>query len=267
MTGTLRFGITPCPNDTYMAGAIALGRVSLPEAGVRLELHDIEALNRAALCGEFDILKISCALYGEVSDEYALLGVGAAIAQGYGPLLLARAGLGRDDLTRARIVAPGLHTTGAALFRRYAPDAAPLAYRRYDGIMPALQRGEFDAGVVIHEARLTYHQHGLRPVVDLGAWWSATTGLPVALGCYVMRRTHFARHGAAFESLVRQSLALAAGGDPAIEAYIRRHAQEMDPAVLREYIGLYVNEHTHTLGPAGRAAILALAATGETQCA
>jgi 1,4-dihydroxy-6-naphthoate synthase len=259
MKTSLRFGLTPCPNDTYLVGAIALGQLSLPEISLALELHDIETLNQAARENEFDIVKVSCALYGELCERYVLLDVGAAVAAGYGPLVLTRAGVARTTLARARIVAPGADTTGAALFRRYAPDAAPLVYRRYDEIMPALARGEYDVGVVIHEARLTYQRYGLQQMVDLGAWWTAETGLPVALGCLVMRREVYAAHGAAFEKLIRASLAAAALGDSAIEAYIRQHAQEMDLTVLREYIGLYVTEYTHTLGTAGRAAILALA--------
>jgi len=254
----LRFGITPCPNDTYLAGALALGQIALPGVELVLELNDIETLNRAAREDEFDIVKISCALYGELSERYELLEVGAAIADGYGPLVLTRPGLDHQDLTHARIVAPGAYTTGAALFRRYAPRASSLVYRRYDEIMPALARGDFDAGVVIHEARLTFAQYGLRMLSDLGAWWKATTGLPVALGCYVMKRPAFARYGRAFEALIRDSLGRAAQGDPAIHAYIRRHAQEMAPEVLSEYIRLYVNAHTYALGPHGRAAVFAL---------
>jgi len=255
---TLRFGITPCPNDTFMAGAIALGQLTLPGVELALELADIETLNCAARDDRFDIVKVSCALYGELSERYELLDVGAAIADGYGPLVLTSPGLQYGDLARSRIVAPGAHTTGATLFRRYAPDAARLSYRRYDEIMPALARGEFDAGIVIHEARLTYARYGLAMLADLGSWWTATTRLPVALGCYVMKRTAFARYGRAFESLLRESLARAAAGDAAIHAYIRQHAQEMAPAVLTEYIDLYVNARTYSLGADGRAAVFAL---------
>lgn len=262
----LRCGITPCPNDTYLAGALALGQLALPEVDLSFELDDIETLNRAARDGRFDIVKVSCALFGELYAHYELLEVGAAIADGYGPLVLTRPGLTYDALADARIVAPGAHTTGAALFRRYAPAASALTYRRYDAIMPALARGEYDVGIVIHEARLTYRRYGLSLLADLGAWWKAATGLPVALGCYVMKRSLYARHGRAFEAGVRDSLARASHGDPEIHAYIRQHAQEMSTDVLREYIDLYVNAHTYALGPIGRAAVFALNGLGDLVC-
>ena len=258
MRPTLRLGLTPCPNDTYMVGAIATGRLALADADLALDLQDIEALNEGALAGRYDIVKVSCALYGTLRNDYELLDVGAAIANGYGPLILARTPLSREDLPHARLVAPGPHTTGAALCRLYAP-AARLTHRRYDTIVPGLRSGEFDAGVVIHEGRLTYASCGLHCVVDLGAWWTGETGLPVALGCYLMHRSLVARHGAAFEALIRAALAVSArGDDPAIEAFIRQHAQEMSPRVLRDYIALYVNARTHSLGASGRAAIEAL---------
>ena len=254
----LSFGLTPCPNDTYFAGAVALGRLALADADLAVTLEDIEALNEAALARRYDIVKVSCALFGELRDDYALLDVGAAVAEDYGPLILTRQPLQRDALAHVRLVGPGPHTTGAALCRLYAPGAR-LAARRYDDIMPSLVRGEFDAGVVIHEGRLTYAAQGLHCLVDLGAWWRETTGLPVALGCYLMKRELYATYGRAFEALMRESLAIAAAGNDAeLKAYIRHHAQEMDENVLRDYIGLYVNARTHTLGASGRAAVVAL---------
>lgn len=255
---TLRFGLTPCPNDTWMVGAVATGHLALAEARLMLELADIEALNEGALARRYDIVKVSCALVGALAADYALLEVGAAIADGYGPLILTRAPLTREALANARVVAPGLHTTGTALARLYAPGIMPVQ-RRYDTIVPALRAGEFDAGIVIHEGRLTFASYGLHCHVDLGAWWRETTGLPVALGCYLIRRELAADFAAPFEALMRLSLARAAAGDdPAIADFVQRHAQEMAPQVLADYIALYVNARTHTLGCDGRAAITAL---------
>ena len=270
MTTRLSMAITPCPNDTWLAGALALGQVTLPDAVVEVVLDDIEALNRAALAGIPDVVKVSCALYGALESEYTLLDVGAAVVDGYGPLVLSRTPMRREDLSQARIAAPGPHTTGTALFRRWAPTAAPLQFARYDQLMPGLLDGRWDAAVVIHEARLTYPGLGLHCLVDLGAWWSGSTGLPVALGCYVMRRSAYARYGKSLEDTLRASLRRAATGDPAIAAWIARHAQEMDPQVLRDYIQLYVTPRTWQLDVAGREAILALSSrlhAGTEACA
>jgi 1,4-dihydroxy-6-naphthoate synthase len=37
--------------------------------------------------------------------------------------------------------------------------------------------------------------------------------------------------------------------------FVRLHAQEMDEAVMREHIGLYVNDFTLDLGPRGHSAL------------
>lgn len=255
----LTLGVTPCPNDTWVVGGVAAGRLSLPGTTLRVELHDIEALNEAAIARRYDVVKVSCALYGELAADYALLDVGAAIAEDYGPLVLTREPLARADLARVRLVAPGARTTGAALCGLYAPEATARQVR-YDRIVPGLRSGEFDAGVVIHESRLTWQSMGLHCLVDLGTWWRETTGLPVALGCYVIRRGLHANYAARLEGLLRESMDLAAAGDPEIAAYIRSHAQEMDAGVLRDYVALYVNSRTRHLGEDGRAAILALGA-------
>ena len=255
---TLRFGLTPCPNDTWLIGAVATGRLALAEAELALELADIETLNEGALARRYDIVKVSCALFGALAGDYVLLEVGAAIADGYGPLILTREPMSREALLGARVGAPGLHTTGNALARLYAPGLDPVQ-RRYDTIVPALRAGEFDAGIVIHEGRLSFESYGLHCHVDLGAWWRETTGLPVALGCYLIRRELAADYAAPVEALMRASLARAAAGDdPAIAAFVRDHAQEMAPQLLADYIALYVNAHTHTLGSDGRAAVAAM---------
>ncbi len=253
----LRIGVTPCPNDTFVVGGLATGRLALPDTDITLALQDIEALNEAALAQTYDVVKVSCALYGKLSPHYELLDVGAAIAEDYGPLILSREPMTRGELAHARVVAPGAHTTGAALAKLYAPQAR-LRHVRYDEIVPGLRRGDFDAGVVIHESRLTFRGMGLDCLVDLGRWWRETTGLPVALGCYLIRRELHAAYARPLEALLRRSMALAAEGDAGIDGYIRRHAQEMGDQVLSDYIALYVNARTRRLGAEGRAAILEL---------
>lgn len=254
----LRLGTTPCPNDSYLLGALATGQVDLPGIDLALERADIETLNAGVLAGDYDIAKISCAVYAGVADDYALLDVGAALADGHGPLVLARRVLSPREIACTRMVAPGEHTTGTLLLRHWAPAAPDLAWRTFDRIIDALVDGEFELGVVIHEARFTYAARGLHCLVDLGQWWQRTRGLPVPLGCYVIRRTLYARYARAVEQMMLNALARAASGDAAIRDYIRAHAQELDDTAIDRHIGLYVNRHTYALGARGRHAIAAL---------
>jgi 1,4-dihydroxy-6-naphthoate synthase len=256
---TLSVALTPCPNDTFVIGAVATKKLRLPDVEIELELHDIEHLNHAALDGRYDVIKVSCATYGQISERYEILETGAALTDGFGPMVLAREPLNRDTISDLKVVAPGANTTAALLFKSWAGPQARLSYAPYDEIIERVVDGEFDAGVIIHEGRFTYQQHGLVAVTDLGDWWRGETGRPLALGCYVMRRNLHALLGDAFDQLLRRSMALAAAGDEDINRYIRRHAQEMDEAVIKRHIELYVNDYTRSLGTIGRDAILYLA--------
>jgi len=255
---TLRFAVTPCPNDTYTVGAIATGALGLAGADIALELHDIEHLNQAALAGRYDVVKISCAIYGRIAGEYAILDTGAALTDGFGPMVLARTPITRDRLREAAVVVPGANTTAALLFTQWADRRLPLAHARYDEIIAGVAGGIYDAGVIIHESRFTFQDLGLTAIADLGQWWCRETAGPLALGCYVIRRALAEQYAAPLEQLLRRALDRAEAGDPAIDHYIRSHAQELDEDVTRRHIELYVNDYTRSLGTAGRAAIDAL---------
>ena len=255
----LRVALTPCPNDTYVIGAVATGRASAPNMDIDLELHDIEYLNRAALAGVYDVIKVSCATYAQIDEDYALLDTGAALVEAHGPMVLAREPMSLDVLRSKNVVAPGEHTTATLLFKRWAGADFALSYAAYDEIMDLVAGGEFDAGVIIHEGRFTYQDRGLCALVDLGDWWRAETGKPLALGCYVMRRELVAEYAESFDVLLRQSMQLAASDDLEINAFIRRHAQEMQDDVIKQHIGLYVNDYTRRLGEVGRDAVWDLA--------
>lgn len=259
-TASLRVGLSPCPNDTFVIGAIATGRVSPPRLKWDIELHDIDHLNRAAAKGRFDVVKVSCAAYPRLREAYQILDTGAALADGFGPLVVARKAFPPGDLARARVLAPGRQTTAALLYRLWMPAARPPAHARYDRIVPQLLSGRFDAGIIIHESRPGCRETELDCLIDLGAWWKQKTGLPLALGCYLIRRELYAELARPVENALRASMRLARAGDADVDAYVRAHAQARDAAVIAQHIARYVNHYTWRLGRGGRAAIEALAA-------
>jgi len=122
--------------------------------------------------------------------------------------------------------------------------------------MPGVAAGRFDAGLVIHEARFTYQRHGLHALVDLGEWWEADTGLPIPLGAILARRG--AVDPTAASGWIRESVRQAWADPAASREYVLRHAQEMEPDVVDQHIGLYVNGFTEDLGDEGYAAVDAL---------
>ena len=254
----LRLGYSPCPNDTFIFYALARGlardRLS-PALRFDIRLDDVEALNQAADRGELDVAKVSYHAYGYLADRFIMLRAGGALGSGVGPLIVTRDELG--DLAGKRVAIPGGRTTANLLLRLSQP-AVELVTMRYDRIMPAVAAGEVDAGLIIHESRFTYPEHGLRCHLDLGAWWEETTGLLVPLGGIIARRDLGATRLHRLQTLLRASLAYAWENPTATRAYVAEHAQEMDESVRRRHIELYVNRYSMDVGLEGERAAATL---------
>ncbi|OIJ69836.1 1,4-dihydroxy-6-naphthoate synthase [Streptomyces mangrovisoli] len=256
----LKIAYSPCPNDTFVFEAWAHGRVPGAPA-LDVTFADIDITNGMAERGEFDVLKVSYAVLPYVLDEYALLPCGGALGRGCGPLVLTReAG---TDLAGRTVAVPSERSTAYLLFRLWAADTVPggvgeVVVMPFHEIMPAVRDGKVDAGLVIHEARFTYQNYGLHKLADMGEHWERTTGLPIPLGAILAKRS---LGEATLELLAESARASvrAAWDDPErSRPYVMEHAQEMDPAVADQHIGLYVNEFTADLGADGYAAVRGL---------
>ncbi|MFP1626351.1 1,4-dihydroxy-6-naphthoate synthase [Streptomyces sp. 5K101] len=257
---TLQIAYSPCPNDTFVFDAWAHGRIpGAPELDVTFA--DIDITNGMAERGEFDVLKVSYAVLPWVLDEYALLPCGGALGRGCGPLVLTREpGTGLEGRT---VAVPSERSTAYLLFRLWAADVVPagvgeVVVMPFHEIMPAVRDGKVDAGLVIHEARFTYQQYGLHALADMGEHWERTTGLPIPLGAIIAKRSLGPEMLRRLADAARTSVRMAWDDPDASRPYVLEHAQEMDPAVADQHIGLYVNEFTHNLGVDGYAAVRGL---------
>jgi 1,4-dihydroxy-6-naphthoate synthase len=217
--------------------------------------EDVETLNAWALEGRLDVSKISYGVLPAVADRYAVLASGGALGHGVGPLLVARAGADPFRPESARVALPGRNTTAHLLFSLAWPQVQRKEFMVFSAIEAAVLSGAADAGVIIHEGRFTYAEKGLVKLMDLGEHWERRTGAPIPLGGIVARRTLEAPLRRRVEALVRESAARAFAALPQISGYVRSHAQEMDEAVMRRHIALYVNEHSLELGASGRRAV------------
>lgn len=256
---TLRIAYSPCPNDTFVFHAWAHGQVpGAPPLDVTFA--DIDITNGMAERGEFDVLKVSYAVLPYVLDEYALLPCGGALGRGCGPLVLTREpGV---DLAGKTVAVPSERSTAYLLFRLWAADtvrggAPDIVVLPFHEIMPAVRDGKVDAGLVIHEARFTYQEYGLHRLADMGEHWE-TTGLPIPLGAIIAKRSLGENALNSLADAARSSVRQAWDDPEASRAYVLAHAQEMDPAVADQHIGLYVNEFTADLGEDGYAAVRGL---------
>ena len=263
----LTFGHSPCPNDTFAFHALTHGLVETP-CTITPVLLDIEALNRLAHTGEFDMTKLSVGAFAGVGERYRLLRSGAALGHGVGPLVVARTATHRtpmslDDAARGRIAIPGRETTAFRLLRLAAPgvDLRHAVEMRYDTILAAVAGGDVDAGLIIHESRFTYQNYGLSKIADLGEWWERETALPVPLAGICVRSDVDAGMADALERAIRASVQYAFDHPDASRPYVRAHAQELSDAVCDEHIKLYVNQHSLDIGDDGLRAIQRLVLT------
>src|SRR5262249_37584455 len=180
---------SPDPDDAFMFYALARHNIDTGPYRFTHEMADIESLNRRAETGELEVTAISLHAYPYVKNRYALLACGCSMGDGYGPMVIARRPMTIADLRDKTIAIPGERTT-AFLALRLCLDKMPFRHRAvmFDQIPAAVQRGDVDAGLIIHEAQLTYRRLGLELAVDLANWGTGRTDLPLPLGGNVVRR-------------------------------------------------------------------------------
>jgi 1,4-dihydroxy-6-naphthoate synthase len=262
---SLSLGYSPCPNDTFIFYGLVHGKITVP--GYEFEkplLEDVEQLNVRALEGELDITKLSFHALAHVLDEYVVLSAGSALGRGCGPLLVSGKSFSLSALKRKRVAVPGKMTTAALLFRMFLPDCTDLVEIRFDRIMEAIENGDVDAGVIIHESRFTYEERGLFALQDLGRWWEDLTALPLPLGCIAIKRSLGEKTAALMDWAIKESVQYGFAHPDLCLPYIRTHSQELAPEVVKNHIALYVNDFSRDLGDEGVEAITCFLEKGRT---
>ena len=251
----LSLGYSPCPNDTFIFYGLIHGKVSCPEVEFIEQLEDVETLNQLALEGQLDLTKISYHALGHLREDYVLLHSGGALGRGCGPLVIAKGATTMAQLRGKKIAIPGQFTTANLLLQLYSDGYEDVLILPFDKIMGAIEQGEADAGVIIHESRFTYRQHGLKKVLDLGEWWEQESGYPIPLGGILAKRALGTKLIQQIDSALRKSIQYAYSHPQEPQSYIKQHAQELDDAVIRNHIELYVNDFSLDLGEEGIQAV------------
>ncbi|OGW37918.1 MAG: 1,4-dihydroxy-6-naphthoate synthase [Nitrospirae bacterium GWC2_56_14] len=265
MSRTLTIGYSPCPNDTFIFYALIHGKVAVPGVLFREQLEDVETLNRMALENRLDLTKISYHALGHLRESYSLLRSGGALGRGCGPLVVARPGTRLSDLKHGTIAIPGKLTTAYLLLRLFDPSIENVIAMTFDRIMDAVSKGEVAAGLIIHESRFTYPSYDLEKLLDLGAWWEQHAGLPIPLGGILGKRSLGRDLLLRIEAGIRESVQYAYAHPEEVMGYCGMHSQEMDPAVMRSHIDLYVNDFSLDLGEEGIAAVRRLFSEAESR--
>lgn len=254
----IRVVCSPDADDLFMMRALLLGLIDTGRYRFEIDTAPTDALNRLADEEGPEVLALSIAHYPFVADTYQLLPHGGSMGEGYGPIVIAPQPATLDDLAGKRVGVPGLSTTAWAVLQmmiKVEPVVTPIT--PYQQIFDALREGRIDAGLVIHEGRLTYEREGFHVVADLGAWWSEVTrGLPLPLGGNAIRRDLDMDVIDEVSALLRASIAHGlAHRDEAIDWLLARGGPLTTREEVDRYLQMYANERTLDYGPAGRMAI------------
>lgn len=251
----LSLGFSPCPNDTFIFEAMINGRIDTEDIEYEWFLSDVEKLNHLALDGDVDITKISYHAYAYAAEKYLLLDSGGALGRGNGPLLVSRRKIYPDEINDLHIAIPGKYTTANLLFSIAWPGAIKKSEYLFSDIPGIVLSGEADAGLIIHETRFTYKSLGMRKIADMGEYWENSTGMPIPLGAIVVNRKLSEEVSLKVNRTIRRSLEFAYANPSPSVSFIKENAKEIDPAVIKEHINLYVNKFSLSLGEEGHKAV------------
>jgi 1,4-dihydroxy-6-naphthoate synthase len=239
----IRIGHSPDPDDAFMFYGFASGQVQIPGAEIVHVLHDIQTLNEMAAGPDpLEVTAMSLHAFLDLEDRYAFLEVGTSVGRGYGPRLVTTSPKNLEDLREARIALPGPKTTATMIARKLLP---PFEETHYDfaDIMRAVCDGEVDAGLIIHEGQLTYADHGLHLVADLGDLFAKRHhGLPLPLGVNCVRRDIDEPTKRAIAPAYRESVEIAMSQREAAVEYSLPFGRGLDRDLADRFVGMYVNE-------------------------
>ena len=258
---TIHLAHSPDSDDAFMFYALADGQIDTQGLSYVHELQDIETLNGRAMRGELDVTAVSIHAYAYLSDRYALLPHGASMGDGYGPMLVAKKPMTREDTVGKRIAIPGMMTSAYLALRLFQPDFVPVVVP-FDQIDQTVIAGDVDAGLLIHEGQLTYKDDGLHLIADMGAWWLEKTGLPLPLGGNVIRKDMPRDLQKKVSRHLRESIAYGLDHRKDALDHAMRFARGLDRSKADTFVGMYVNDWTLDYGPRGREAVRRLLAEG-----
>jgi 1,4-dihydroxy-6-naphthoate synthase len=248
-------------DDAFMFYALREGRLDPGGFAFTHRRDHTAALNRLAAEGGADVVAVSLGAYPAFADAYQLLPHGASVGRGFGPVVVSRRPMTIADLAGARVGIPGRTTTAWLVLRLIQPAAVgvEIPIFPFARIFEALDAGEIDAALLIHEGRLIYPERGLHKVVDLGEWWLAEAGLPLPLGVNVIRRALGASAITRVSRVLRESIAWALANRHEIIASISKEDRGEKALsktdLIDYYLNLYANQDTAAIADDARRAV------------
>ena len=237
---------SPDSDDAFMFYGLATDK--LDTGGLRFThvLKDIQTLNQVAMTTrEYDVTAVSFHAFAYIADHYALAPHGASIGDGYGPIVVAKESFPASEIKNRRIAIPGELTSAFLTLRLHTPEFK-YGVVPFDQIIDQVAQGKYDAGLLIHEGQLTYHEQGLSKIVDLGAWWKKETGLPLPMGGNAIKRDLGPELQREVSQWLRRSIQYSMDNRQDALNYAMQFARDMPVETADRFVAMWVN--TSTLG-------------------
>lgn len=255
---------SPDSDDAFMFHAIANQKIDLQGLDFEIDSAEIQALNQLLFSAQEegrnssellpDICAVSFHAYAHIADHYQILKPGASMGSGtHGPRLVAKPGT-MKDLGALKVAVPGKLTSAYLCLRLYYSelglDFEPV-FCSFNEVFDLLGSGEVDASLLIHESQLKFEDQGFELLVDLGEWWHSYTaekfgnGLAMPLGCNVIRRSLDEDLKLKISKLLHESIAYGLENFDETLDYSRKFSDNgLDDSKAKDYINMYVNQHT-----------------------
>ena len=255
MNKKITLGFSPCPNDTFIFDAMVHHKIDTEGLEFDYFMADVEELNTKAFNGIPDVCKVSYHAYLHLINDYILLNSGSALGDDVGPLFISKKDLSNHNLNDISVAIPGNYTTANLLLSIAYPEIKNKEEVLFSDIETKLLNEDFDAGVIIHENRFTYHKRGLKLIADLGKRWFELTQQPIPLGGIVIKRNLDKEIINSVNRILKKSVEYAFANPESPMGFIRCNAQEMEEEVMMKHINLYVNQYSVELGDKGKKAV------------
>ena len=256
-------GHTPDADDAFMFYGIASGNVNSPYFDIQHVIEDIEKLNKRAIDHELDITAISAHAYAYIKD-YVILNSGGSFGINYGPIVISKKNIELEQLHKYKIGIPGKMTSANLLLN--------LAIGKFDGVeiifseIPKyVSSGLVDAGLVIHEAQISFGDE-FQKILDLGRWWhDSTNGMPVPLGINVIsKRSLTTQEIIEFDKLFKGSIEYGLQHlDDALE-YSMQFSRGNSKLLIEKFVKMYVNDLTINMNHEGKNSIITMLRKAKT---
>jgi 1,4-dihydroxy-6-naphthoate synthase len=246
----LTVGHTPDADDAFMFYGIVSGKVAINNMKINHVIEDIESLNRRALGSELDVTAVSAHGYAYTKD-YVILRSGSSFGKAYGPIVIAKRKFSIDELKKIRIAVPGKMTTAYLLLRMAIGDFDAVEMK-FNEINAAVEKDVVDAGLVIHEAQITYDQAKFVNTFDLGLWWDGISNkLPLPLGINIAHKRLGNDMIMKFDDLLKRSIQYGFNNLDETIDYAMQYARGASRYLIEKFVKMYVNDLTIDMGEQG----------------